>query len=373
MVLQQIEILNFKSIAYAQCSFAPKLNCFLGGNGMGKTNLLDAIHYLSMLRSHIGTTDPLAIQYGTSEAIISASYNLSPEEPEEHIALRIRHEQGKALSRNGRPYKRLSQHIGRYPLVIISPQDQTLIRGGSMLRRAWLDRLLSQQNPQYLDLLIRYETALKQRNALLKKESRDELLYLVVEEQMAHLSCAIAALRRSLVEQFIPSFDATYQAISQEQSEAVSLRYVSQITDSPQAVAEEIQAARAKDLILGHSSVGIHKDDLEMLLGENLMRKVGSEGQNKTFLTALKFTEYKLIAEALRCQPILLLDDLFDKLDAERVERIIGIISQSLFGQTFITDTNRKYLDDIIAMQHQSYSLFSVSHGEIALQSSSGI
>lgn len=371
MVLEHLELVAFKSIATASCDFAPKLNCFFGGNGMGKTNLLDAIHYLSMARSHLNTVDRLAIRIGSTEAVLSGDYRANEGEEPDRIALRLRMGQAKALSRNGRLYKRLSEHIGRYPLVIISPQDYRLIRGGSDERRNWLDRLLSQHDALYLDLLIRYDRALQQRNTLLKSDFQDEMLLSIVEEQMALTGVEIAQKRAEFVRDFTPTFNQLYQEICGDKSECVTLNYLTATAPNRELFTQDLRQRRREERATGYTTYGIHKDDLEMLLGENLMRKIGSEGQNKTFLTALKFTEYNLLANKLQCRPILLLDDLFDKLDAERVERIIGIVSRPIFGQIFITDTNRKYLDDIIEAQHESFHLYAVDHGNIALQATS--
>ncbi len=371
MILSHLEIIAFKSIATASCDFAPKLNCFFGGNGMGKTNLLDAIHYLSMVRSHLNTIDRMAIRHGSSESILTADYQTDGPEEIDRIALRIRPDQGKLLSRNGRVYKRLSEHIGRYPLVIISPQDYKLIRGGSNERRAWLDRLLSQHDTLYLDQLIRYERALQQRNSLLKGDRSDPILLSIGEEQLAHFGVQIAQKRRQFVVDFIPTFNRIYQEICNSEEESISLHYITPTDNDPEIYMEHLRQQREVDQLSGHTAYGVHKDDLEMRLGENLMRKIGSEGQNKTYLTALKFTEYSLLARRLQCRPILLLDDLFDKLDSERVERIIHIVSRPLFGQIFITDTNRKYLDDIIEAQNESFHLYAVRQGEISLQATS--
>ncbi len=364
MILRHIDLIAFKSISAASCDLAPKLNCLLGGNGMGKTNFLDAIHYLSMTRSHLHTIDRMAVQHGAAESVISGTYFNPREETEETIALRIRPDAPKALSRNGRLYKRLSEHIGRYPLVTISPQDYRLIRGGSEERRNFLDRMISQQNATYLNLLIRYDHAVNQRNVLLRSEQNDEMLFSVVEEQMASLGQCIAEERTSFIASFTPIFNKFYQTISNE-SEEVSLHYKTKTASDAEGYLRALQQNRPIERLAGHSIYGVHKDDLDMFIGDYLIRKIGSEGQNKTFLTALKLSEYQVIADKLNCQPILLLDDLFDKLDADRVERIIEIVSSSLFGQIFITDTNRKYLDAIISAQEGEHHLFKVDRGMI--------
>ncbi|MBB6275714.1 DNA replication/repair protein RecF [Porphyromonas circumdentaria] len=364
MILSHIDLIAFKSISAASCDLAPKLNCLLGGNGMGKTNFLDAIHYLSMTRSHLNTIDRMAVQHGAAESIISGCYLNLQDQTEDTITLRIRPESPKALSRNGRLYKRLSEHIGRYPLVTISPQDYRLIRGSSEERRHFLDRMIAQQNPTYLNNLIRYDHLVNQRNNLLRGEQVDDMLFGVVEEQMALIGRSIAQERASFISSFTPIFNQFYQTISQE-GEQVSLHYKTKTAPTVEEYLSALRQNRPIERMAGHSMYGVHKDDLDMFIDEYLIRKIGSEGQNKTYLTALKFSEYQIVAEKLKCRPILLLDDLFDKLDADRVERIIEIVASSLFGQIFITDTNRKYLDAIIHAQGEEYHLFKVDRGEI--------
>lgn len=364
MILRHIDLIAFKSISVASCDLAPKLNCLLGGNGMGKTNFLDAIHYLSMSRSHLNTIDRMAVQHGASESIISGCYFNPQDNAEDTITLRIRPDSPKVLSRNGRLYKRLSEHIGRYPLVTISPQDYRLIRGGSEERRHFLDRMIAQQNATYLNNLIRYDHLVSQRNNLLRGEHTDDMLFSVVEEQMALIGQSIAEERRAFIASFTPIFNKFYQAISKEE-EQVSLHYKTKTAPSVEGYLFALQQNRPIERMAGHSMYGVHRDDLDMFIDQYLIRKIGSEGQNKTYLTALKLSEYQIVADKLRCQPILLLDDLFDKLDADRVERIIEIVSGELFGQIFITDTNRKYLDAIIHAQGEKYHLFKVDRGVI--------
>ncbi len=366
MFLKNLELINFKNITSGSCSFVPKLNCFLGGNGMGKTNLLDAIHYLSVTKSHIGTIDKLAIHHNAQEAILLGNFSDSNDSSiEEKIALRIRRDKGKTLSKNGRVYKRIREHIGRFPIVVISPQDYRLIRGGSEERRSFLDKMLAQQDPLYLSEWIKYEQALVQRNYLLKTEALDPTLYEILEEQMAYSSSFIVQKREDFIASFTPIFSEYYKSISND-SEEVKLEYHTSVDKNPEKNIEELRKRRPLEKG-SYTSYGVHKDDLEMLLGDYLIRKIGSEGQNKTYLTALKFADYHMLSEQLNCKPILLLDDLFDRLDADRVQHIIELVASPLFGQIFITDTNRKYLDAIIATQKEEYHMFKLDRGDINL------
>lgn len=334
---------------------------------MGKTNLLDAIHYLSLVRSHLGTIDRLSVMKGANEANVVGIY--FDDEGEEHrISLRIRSDKPKQLSRNGRLYSRLSDYIGGFPIVIISPQDYRIIRGGSADRRRFVDRLLSQLDKKYLHSLVAYDYALLQRNNMLRSDMRDDTLFAVVEEQMAIAGSDIRCRREHFFEAFLPVFNALYYDVSGT-DEKVSILYNSHAADKAEIFAENLARRRPEDFLVGSTTYGTHKDDFELLLDDELMRKIGSEGQNKTFLTGLKFAEYRMITEKRGIKPILLLDDLFDKLDESRVERIIKLVSRDYFGQIFITDTNRKYLDDIIEAQGGQYHLFEVEKGAVKVLS----
>lgn len=364
MILRDISIINFKNIETASCLFAPKLNCFFGGNGMGKTNLLDAIHYLSVVRGHMGSTDRFAIRHDMEEALIQGTYISTEEQQEDKISLKISTTRSKQLSRNGRVYKRHSEHIGRYPVVIISPQDQKLIRGGSEERRRTVDRILSQQDATYLAALMSYNRALEQRNNMLRNQLHDDALMEILEETLATTAMQIARQRANYVEEITQSFAQIYRHLSQGQ-EQTNLRYQTDLTGSLDRQLALLHQSRRRDYDTGFTTQGIHRDDFEMLLGENLMRKIGSEGQNKTYLIAFKLAEYRYLQDHLThsVSPLLLLDDLFDKLDSDRVERIIELVSQDTFGQIFITDTNRKYLDEIILSKQVPYRLFQIKDG----------
>lgn len=363
MILAHLDIVNFKSIATASCSFSPKVNCLVGLNGMGKTNLLDAIHYLSFVRSHLGITDQLAVRHGADMGVLDAKY-ISEDGDERSIMLSLRPGHGKVLRRNQKEYTRLSEHIGLFPLVIISPQDYQLIQGGSDERRKFIDQLLSQQNPTYLADLIQYNKLLQQRNIMLKKNDHNIGVMEVIEMQMEHYATAIASLRANFISEFVPLFKRYYNEISDEK-ESVNLEYATQLTPDAPSLSMQLAASRERDFMLGYTTRGIHKDELVMLLGDELIRKVGSQGQNKCCLVSLKFAQYRHLAKHNPEAPILLLDDLFDKLDSERVERIIKLVAGNEFGQIFITDTNRKYLDEIIREWGEDFKLFRLDSGEV--------
>ena len=360
MILRKLSILNYKNILQAEVVFSPKMNCFFGNNGMGKTNLLDVIHYLSFCKSHINTLDSQIINNDQDMCVIQGEYDY--EGRAEDIFCAIRRRQRKQFKRNKKEYEKLSEHIGLLPLVMVSPADSDLIRGGSDERRRFLDLIISQQDKQYLHALIQYNKALLQRNMLLKNQSMDAALYEVLEMQMSMYGKMVFDKRQLLVESFIPIFNEYYQTICRS-NEQVGLRYISQLEDRD--LTESLAANRERDRILGYTSNGVHKDELEMTLNEQLIRRVGSQGQNKTYLIALKLAQFAFLNRKGQTTPILLLDDIFDKLDAARVAEIIKLVSGDSFGQIFITDTNRKYLDEILQAMNHDYALFRVEQGEV--------
>lgn len=362
MILKQLSILNYKNIAQAEVAFSHKINCFFGNNGMGKTNLLDAIHYLSFCKSYINTPDSQLVKDGEEMCMLQGFYDY--EGQQEEIFCGIRRKQRKQFKRNKKEYDKLSSHIGLLPLVMVSPQDADLIRGGSDERRKFIDMIISQQDKNYLNALIQYNKALAQRNVMLKEQRHDNGLYDVLEMQLSLYGETVHEKRKQLVEEFTPLFNHYYREIC-ESAEEVELRYLSQLADGN--LEELLRENRERDRILGYTSCGIHKDELEMLLSGSLIRRTGSQGQNKTYLIALKLAQFELLKKTGATLPILLLDDIFDKLDANRVAQIIRIVSGEIFGQIFITDTNRKYLDEILQAMNRDYALFKVESGTVTV------
>ncbi|MDH6357565.1 DNA replication and repair protein RecF [Parabacteroides sp. PF5-9] len=359
MILKKLSILNYKNILQSEVCFSPKINCFFGNNGMGKTNLLDAIHYLSFCKSHLNTPDSQIIHKEQEMCVVQGEYDY--DNRNEEIFCAIRRRQRKQFKRNKKEYDKLSEHIGLLPLVIVSPADSELIQGGSSERRRFLDLIISQQDKQYLHALIQYNKVLQQRNSLLKAQSSDHSLYDVLDIQLERYGELVYEKRKMLVEDFTPLFNSYYQKICCS-SEEVGLEYTSQLANDK--LYDTLLANRERDRILGYTSTGIHKDELAMTLGGTLIRRIGSQGQNKTYLIALKLAQFVFLKQKGETTPILLLDDIFDKLDAIRVEQIIHLVGEKEFGQIFITDTNRKYLDEILATMNHEYALFKVEQGE---------
>ena len=363
MILKRISILNYKNLEQVELSFSPKLNCFFGQNGMGKTNLLDAVYFLSFCKSAGNPIDSQNICHDADFFVIQGFYEAADGTPEE-IYCGMKRRQKKQFKRNKKEYTRLSDHIGFLPLVMVSPADSELIAGGSDERRRFMDVVISQYDKEYLDALIRYNKALVQRNTLLKSEQPvEEELFLVWEEMMAQAGEVVFRKREAFIREFIPIFQSFYSFISQDR-EKVGLSYDSHARDA--SLLEVLKESRARDQIMGYSLRGVHKDELNMLLGDFPIKREGSQGQNKTYLVALKLAQFDFLKRTGTTVPLLLLDDIFDKLDASREELIIKLVEGNSFGQIFITDTNREHLDRILHKVGSDYKMFRVEQGTVA-------
>jgi DNA replication and repair protein RecF len=369
VVLRELNILNYKNIREAGMSFSDKLNCFVGLNGQGKTNILDAIYYLSFTKSAYNAIDSQNIHHDEEMAMVQGRY--IDGEAEEVISCGLKRGVKKQFRRGKKDYKRMLDHIGLIPLVMVSPQDSELVVEGSDERRRFMDGVISQYNRAYLEQLTQYNLLLKQRNALLKQyenvglEQLPATLFEVLELQMVQYAEPIYAERVKFIEQFTPYFQQVYSAISGDK-EQVSLGYVSQLHERD--LTEAFARTRGRDLILGWTSQGVHKDELEMKLGDYPLKRVGSQGQQKSYLLAMKLGQalYLSSVHAVKDKPILLLDDIFDKLDSERVERIVQLVGDERFGQIFITDTDRQHLTKILSQEQFDAKLFQVDNGEVS-------
>ena len=361
MELKRLSLTNFKNIASAQLEFSPKINGFIGNNGMGKSNLLDAVYVLSLCKSFSGVPDRMLITRGEDFAILKADY--LRRDTDEDLLMGFGAGRRKSLKRRGKEYQRLSDHIGAFPLVMTAPQDIDLIRGTGEERRRWMDMIISQGDKRYLDALIRYNRNLEQRNRLLRDGAVNPALYEAVEFPMTKAAEYIVTTRAGWIERLTGIFDRVYGHIAGSGGEHVTLTYESSLASAPQALRQQLDSARRHDEIVRHTSVGIHRDDIAMDLDGMPMRRTGSQGQCKTFTIALRLAQYEFLREATGIRPILLLDDIFDKLDASRVERIVEMVTGNGFGQIFITDTNRTHLDEIMARTAGEYRLWSVENG----------
>ena len=362
MLLEHLFVQDYRNIVQADLDFSPKLNCFVGKNGMGKTNLLDAVYCLSFCKSSISQTEQLTIRHGTDCYQLQGTYQL-PTGDRSVIAC-VSKIRSKQFKRDGKDYQRFSDHIGYIPLVMVSPQDTELISGGSEERRRFMDIIISQYDQEYLKLLIAYNKAVQQRNALLKMEVEpDRELFLMWEQTMADNGQKIYVKRKALTDCLVPYFQEMYSLIG-DASEQVSLSYTSHAERGD--LLKQFEDGRALDRSAGYSLHGIHKDELEMNLDGYPIRREGSQGQNKSYLVALKLAQYRLLKESCGKRPILLLDDIFDRLDAERVGRIISLVSDNeKFGQVFITDVDRNHIDGILDGSGCDHKVFTVQDGEV--------
>lgn len=369
MILENISIINYKNIKGVNLDLSPKINCLIGHNGVGKTNFLDAIYYLSFCRSANNPIDSQIIMHDENFFMLEGNYRTEQGDIE-NIYCGMKRGTKKHFKRNKKEYKRLSQHIGLVPLIYVSPSDSSLIEGGSEERRRLMDVVISQYDHSYIELLSNYNKALQQRNALLKMEEEpDSSLLDIWEQEMARNGELLFQKRLAFVDELVPVFQQIYQQIS-GQREIVSLRYISHCQRGP--LLDVIQRDRFKDRAVGYSLHGVHRDDLEMLIGDFQMKREGSQGQNKTFVLALKLAQFDFLRRTSSITtPLLLLDDIFDKLDAQRVESIVQLVSGDNFGQIFITDTNRDHLDKILSKSDGEYKIFTVEGGDIELMNNS--
>jgi DNA replication and repair protein RecF len=366
MHLQTLSLLDYKNIEQADLEFCAKLNCFLGDNGAGKTNLLDAIYYLSFSKSFFNSADLQNVRHTREMFMLQGKY--LRQDNDEVISVGFKLGRKKQFKRNQKLYKRLTDHIGLFPLVMVSPSDGSLILGGSDERRKFMDGVIAQFDREFLNALMRYNRVLMQRNSLLKRfaEERnfDADTLSIYDEQMVEYGTLIHEKRKAFVDKIIPVFQYFYTFISGGK-EMVSLTYQSTVDGGNYR--EKLNDGQSKDRMAQYSTVGVHKDDMTLNLGDFSIKKLGSQGQTKTFLIALKFAQFEFLKNASNIKPILLLDDIFDKLDANRVGKIIELVSNDQFGQIFITDTNREHLDGILSRMNSEYRIFRIDDGKVEL------
>ena len=357
--------MNYRNLAVADLQFSPNVNCLVGANGMGKSNVLDAIYYLSFCRGFSSVQDAANLLHGAGFMMLDGEY-VQDTGTALHVVCSMKQGARKRLKTDDKDVKRISEHVGRIPLVMIAPADSALVTGGSEERRRFFDAVLMQLHAPYLDALIRYEQALKQRNALLKQDDEpDAGLMDVVELMMSQTAEVIYDCRRQLAEEFLPMFREMYHCISGDTGEDVGITYESHGARGD--LQPQLAQWRAKERIVGHTLHGVHKDDLVFTLNGFPVKREASQGQQKTFFIALKLAQFLYLKEkGEQRTPLLLLDDIFDKLDASRVQRIIEYVSGNDFGQIFITDTRREHLDGILLATRRQYALFEVNDGRVA-------
>lgn len=363
MQLLSLKINNFKNIAEVQMQLSGKINCFVGNNGAGKTNLLDAIHYLSFTRSYFGVSDQMNIRHGEDFFAIHGEFVL-PNSGPEWVSCALRQGNRKVFKANGKEYERMSAHIGRYPVVMVSPYDRDLINEGSEVRRRFIDMVISQFDTAYLDHLVHYNRLLEQRNSLLKAFSENQRFdaeYLnLIDERMSLPAVAIFEARQKFLTEFIAVFRKYFQLISQGR-ESVDISYESTLQLSDFLAG--CKAAVQKDMACRYSTIGIHKDDFSFLMNGFPVKKYGSQGQQKSFVVALKLAQFEFTRNHIGIKPILLFDDIFDKLDPTRVSQIVHLVNDDNFGQVFISDAEPERIHRIFDQSPGEHRIFYIHNG----------
>ncbi len=362
MFLKNISILNYKNIESFESDFSPRFNCFLGDNGVGKTNLMDAIYYMSFTKSHFNAIDRHNINHNQDIFVIQGDYDIKGEMIKMHCGLKRNSK--KIIKKNGKEYEKLSEHIGLLPLVFITPSDTDMIKLGSDLRRKYLDGVISQYDKFYLQQLLKYNRALEQRNALLKtirfQSPFDEDALLIWDEILHETASYIHKVRQTALSQLIPVFNEFYQQISSNR-EQVSIRYKSKLLEKP--LNELLKDSRQRDLALQHTSVGIHRDDLVFELSGYPVKQTASQGQEKTLIIALKMAQFDFIYQTTNIRPILLLDDIFDKLDSGRIRQLVEMLSDKKYGQVFFSDTSVERLPGLLQQLDVDVRIFNITPG----------
>jgi DNA replication and repair protein RecF len=357
--LSQLKLTNFKSYAAQTFDFSPRLNCLTGHNGVGKTNVLDAVHFLCLCKSHAGLNDRHLVLH--DESFFRLEGRFESEDTSTKIVAKYQAGQRKGIERNGTAYDRLVDYIGQFPVVMIAPDDVSLVQDGSEDRRRFLDSTLSQISPDYLQNLLIYNALLKQRNALLKlfgeQKRFDPILLESLDRQMLAPAQAIFEQRKKFATAFQPLFLEYYAAISGSR-ETVGVSYESDLEKGD--LAQLMQQVLEKDRFLQRSTVGPHRDDLALFMNDLAVKKFASQGQLKSFLLALRLAQYEVLRREKNVSPILLLDDIFDKLDTQRVSQLVELLIRRDFGQIFITDTQRDRIEAVIASFSGLYKIFEV-------------
>jgi DNA replication and repair protein RecF len=369
MTLDSLQLLFFKNYDDALLHLSPGINCFIGDNGSGKTNLLDAIHYLALTKSAFTLTDAQSIKQGADFFVVKGKFTSDYPTSPETIQVSLRAGQKKTLTHNKQAYERMADHIGRYPAVLISPYDTDLIRQGSEERRKYFDSLMAQLDHEFLELLITYNALLRQRNALLKQGpdrhqhgfDRDYLLAL--DEQLAPLGTQLTELRSAFLATFTPVFQQHYEQLA-DGREMVTLNYKSQLLGID--FAQLLRTNERRDFIMQRSNVGSHRDDFVFLMEGLPVKSYASQGQQKSFAIALKLAQFELLASRQGHKPLLLLDDIFDRLDDKRIARLLELVANDTFGQVFLTDTNLARTDLALAGVSSIVQRFRVQNGTVA-------
>ncbi|MCV6629329.1 MAG: DNA replication/repair protein RecF [Flavobacteriaceae bacterium] len=359
MYLKNLSLINFKNYESVQFEFDSKINCFVGNNGIGKTNALDAIYQLAFGKSYFNPISSQLIRHGEDFFVVDGT--LLKNQQSDRLVCSFKKGQKKIIKKNAKAYEKIAEHIGYMPLVIISPADQNLILEGSETRRKFVDGVIAQSDKNYLNTLLRYQKTVSQRNALLKYFALNHTFEPdtldIYDQQLQELGKVIYDKRVDFLNSFVPILKDSYQMISSG-DEQIDLRYQSKMTEKD--LMSLLEDNLQKDRALQYTSVGPHKDDLQLLINQHPIKKFGSQGQQKSYLIALKIAQFHFLKNTTKTTPILLLDDIFDKLDEERVAKLIDLVHQDRFGQIFISDTHQERTENLVKKTHKSYKIISL-------------
>ncbi len=365
MYLHELKLSNFKNCESADLVFSEKVNCLVGLNGAGKTNILDAIYYLSFCKSCFNPSDKQNIRHEQDYFSIYGVYSHDDKE-DELVSCVQKRDTNKSFRFNKKEYDRLSDHIGKFPLVMISPYDRDLINDGSELRRKFIDGVISQFDPMYLDVLMKYNRIVLQRNMQLKSfastHTYDYELLKLWEEQMIPLAEQIHAKRHAFLDEFLPIFQHYYEIVSGG-NERVGVQYLSRLDKQP--LRQLLDDSLQQDLYSCYTNVGVHKDDLEFGLDDHLLKKFSSQGQQKSFVVSIRLAQFDFNCQKIGYKPLLLLDDIFDKLDDERVTKLVRLVSDDHFGQVFITDTQQQRVERLFDNTDINHKIFQIVNGSV--------
>lgn len=365
MYIKELKLTQFKNFKESSLSFSPGINSFIGLNGSGKTNLLDSIYYLCMTKSYFNVTDRQVIKH--EERFYRIDSHLDMEAKALNLVIKYQSGQKKIVEKNRIPYEKLAEHIGVLPIVMVAPDDVKLIQESGETRRKFVDNALCQEDSIYLGHLMTYNKVIKQRNATLKKlrqsNQLDKTLIGIYDDQLVEPANYIHQKRKAFLEAFLPVFKGVYLVISGG-NEPVDITYKSQLNEVDYK--ELLDSTFEKDYYLEYTSTGIQRDDLVFKFGDKPLKKFASQGQRKSFLISLKLAQYEFLRRRKEIKPLLLLDDIFDKLDAERVARVINLLQENTFGQVFITDTDEARITNIVKELAKPHKEFIVNQGQIA-------
>lgn len=378
MYISRLLLSNFKNYEDIDVTFSNNVNCLVGNNGVGKTNLLDALYYLSFCKSYFNPVDSLNIRFDADFFAIHGQYSIDEPDSEGSnsvtVSCTLQRGQSKKMKFNKKACTTFAEHIGRLPLVIVTPSDQSLILGGSDVRRKFIDGIISQADRGYLQNLVAYQKALEQRNRLLKQFYENQYFeddtIAVWDEQLVRYGQPIVSARRQFLVEFMPLFEQYYLLIHPDANtnEKPDIEYLTQLEGDASDFARQLADAHRRDAQVQYTTVGPHKDDLEFSIGQFAVKRFGSQGQQKTFLLALKLAQFEYIRAHLATKPILLLDDIFDKLDMQRVRQLVLLVGSDRFGQVFITDTQQGRVESIFSQApDMPHKIFNVADGKLTI------